>query len=61
MSAHAVIYGLGEICALTGNWEVYDPADPPHLLGQLWTPGDPDGLSGTFDAVYCMYAPIFPD
>ncbi|MCY1054122.1 hypothetical protein [Nannocystis sp. SCPEA4] len=34
--------------ALAGNWDEFDPADPPRLLGKLQ-----GAIAGPFDAVFC--------
>lgn len=36
------------IDALAGNWDEFDPADPPRLVGSIQGP-----ISGPFDAVFC--------
>ncbi len=50
-----------EICSYAGNWQAYDPADPPRLLGQMRAQGS--GFQGTFDAVFCddWYNETWPD
>lgn len=36
------------IDALAGNWDAFDPADPPRIVGTLAGP-----FTGSFDAVFC--------
>lgn len=50
-----------EICSFAGNWQAYDPSDPPRLLGQIRAQGS--GYQGTFDAVFCdgLYYESWPD
>ena len=42
-----------EIYDRSGSWDVYNPDDPPVLYGDLYVPGDPDGVQGPFAAAFC--------
>ncbi|MCA9661197.1 MAG: hypothetical protein KC486_22845 [Myxococcales bacterium] len=49
-------YSIGaivEICSYAGNWQAYDPEDPPRLLGQIRSVDADESIHGTFDAVFC--------
>ncbi|MCY1065100.1 hypothetical protein OV090_10030 [Nannocystis sp. RBIL2] len=46
------------VTALAGNWDAFDPADPPRLVGTI-----AGAISGSFNAVYCdkLIAIIIPE
>ena len=51
-SEHKVLL---EVTGTAGNWQHFDPKDPPRLLGMVH-PTDPDApklVEGPFDAVFC--------
>lgn len=46
---------LLEITGTAGNWQQFDPNDPPRLLGVIHpaAPNDPKPVDGAFDAAFC--------
>ncbi len=53
--AYQDITAFVEVFDRQGNWDIYDPTDPPRLLGWV-SPADefdPSAPSGPFDAVFC--------
>ena len=49
---HVVLPVKVDVQAMAGDWQTFDPEDPPRLVGAIMS-DDPSGPQGSFDAAFC--------